>query len=113
MIQHHIEACVAVPNLKEILMIGYYPSSELASFINDMIQEYKINIRYLQEFTALGTAGGMYHFRDQIRSGNPEAFFVLNGDVCSDFPLQEMFESHHKHSKALVRFTDFLKIKKF
>ena len=27
-------------------------------------------------------------FRDQIRVGNPDAFFVLNGDVCADFPLK-------------------------
>lgn len=46
--------------------------------------------RYLQEYTALGTAGGMYHFRDQILSGNPDKFFVINGDVCGDFPLSEM-----------------------
>lgn len=50
--------------------------------------------RYLQEFTMLGTAGGMYHFRDQIRAGNPSAFFVLNGDVCADFPLQELYDFH-------------------
>ena len=44
----------------------------------------------------MGTAGGLHHFRDQIRSGNPDAFFVLNGDVCADFPLKEMKEFHHK-----------------
>lgn len=59
--------------------------------------------RYLQEFTALGTAGGLYHFRDQIRSGNPEAFFVLNGDVCADFPLVEMLDFHkEKKGSSLV-----------
>jgi Nucleoside-diphosphate-sugar pyrophosphorylase involved in lipopolysaccharide biosynthesis/translation initiation factor 2B, gamma/epsilon subunits (eIF-2Bgamma/eIF-2Bepsilon) len=47
MIQHHIEACASVPNLKEILILGYYPSSELSQFIADMVQEYKgLNIRY-------------------------------------------------------------------
>lgn len=51
-------------------------------------------LRYLQEYQALGTAGGIYHFRDQISSGNPDAFFVLNGDVCGDFPLQEMLDFH-------------------
>lgn len=51
----------------------------------------------------LGTAGGMYHFRDQIRLGNPTAFFVLNGDVCSDFPLNELYEFHKsKNGKAEV-----------
>ncbi|KAE8750018.1 hypothetical protein FOCC_FOCC003142 [Frankliniella occidentalis] len=101
MIQHHVEACARVPNLKEILIIGYYAASELQQFIADMVQEYKVNIRYLQEFTALGTAGGMYHFRDQICSGNPDAFFVLNGDVCADLPLQELL-SFHQLKNALV-----------
>lgn len=58
--------------------------------------------RYLQEFTTLGTAGGLYHFRDQIRSGNPEAFFVLNGDVCADFPLVEMLRFHQGKTTSLV-----------
>ena len=50
--------------------------------------------RYLQEYTALGTAGGIYHFRDQILTGNPEMFFVINADVCGDFPLIDMLEFH-------------------
>ncbi|KAF5296579.1 hypothetical protein FQR65_LT10232 [Abscondita terminalis] len=103
LIQHHIEACIAVEGLKEILLIGYYPVSQIQQFITDMHQQYNIIIRYLQEFTALGTAGGLYHFRDQIRCGNPDAFFVMNGDVCADFPLQELYCFHkQKVPKALV-----------
>ncbi|TMW52101.1 hypothetical protein DOY81_002818 [Sarcophaga bullata] len=93
-IQHHIEACVKLPDLKEILIIGYYPQTQMEGFVSDMQTLYSINIRYLQEFTSLGTAGGMYHFRDQIRAGNPKAFFVLNGDVCADFPLQDLYNFH-------------------
>ena len=52
--------------------------------------------RYLQEFAPLGTGGGLYHFRDQILAGAPEAFFVLNADVCSDFPLSAMLEAHRR-----------------
>lgn len=43
----------------------------------------------------------MYHFRDQIRCGNPTAFFVINGDVCGDFPLLEMCE-YYGEKDALV-----------
>ena len=50
--------------------------------------------RYLQEYASLGTAGSIYHFRDQITSGNPEAFFVLNADICADFPLVDMVAFH-------------------
>lgn len=72
--------------------------------INDSSMNITVKFhRYLQEFTMLGTAGGMYHFRDQIRVGNPTAFFVLNGDVCSDFPLNELYEFHKsKNGKAEV-----------
>ncbi|XP_065171409.1 mannose-1-phosphate guanyltransferase alpha-A [Atheta coriaria] len=96
-IQHHIEACTSVEGLQEILLIGYYPITQIQGFINDMQNQYHVNIRYLQEFTALGTAGGIYHFRDQIRLGNPSAFFVMNGDVCADFPLVDLYK-FHKHS---------------
>ncbi|MCL4132913.1 UNVERIFIED_CONTAM: hypothetical protein GTU68_051316, partial [Idotea baltica] len=94
MIQHHIEACAKVEDIKEVLLLGYFPANQLTSFVADMIATYNIRIRFLQEYVPLGTAGGIYHFRDQIKSGNPDAFFVLNGDVCGDFPLKEMLEFH-------------------
>lgn len=101
-IQHHIEACVKVADLKEILIIGNYPQSQMESFVADMQNLYNINIRYLQEFIPLGTAGGMYHFRDQICAGKPRAFFVLNGDVCADFPLYELYKYHEERSSTAL-----------
>ncbi|XP_059167206.1 mannose-1-phosphate guanyltransferase alpha-B-like isoform X2 [Physella acuta] len=96
-IYHHIEACSKVPDLKEILVIGFYQRNDaLNQFITQSQQEFQIQIRYLQEYTALGTAGGLYHFRDQILTGNPEMFFVMNADVCGDFPLQDMLTFHRE-----------------
>lgn len=46
--------------------------------------------RYLEEPEALGTAGGLYHFRSTVLEGNPSAVFVLNADVCGDLPIAEM-----------------------
>uniref|UniRef100_A0A673KF04 Mannose-1-phosphate guanyltransferase alpha-B n=1 Tax=Sinocyclocheilus rhinocerous TaxID=307959 RepID=A0A673KF04_9TELE len=100
MLQHHIEACAQVPDMKEIILIGFYqPNDELNRFISSAQQEFKIPIRYLQEFAALGTGGGIYHFRDQILSGGPAAFFLMNADVCSEFPLQEMLRFHRQHGE--------------
>lgn len=42
----------------------------------------------------MGTAGGIYHFRDVLRSGNPKGIFVMNSDIAGDFPLKEMLEFH-------------------
>ncbi|KAM9736811.1 mannose-1-phosphate guanylyltransferase regulatory subunit alpha isoform 3-T5 [Dama dama] len=95
MIQHHIEACAQVPGMQEILLIGFYqPDEPLTRFLEAAQQEFNLPIRYLQEFAPLGTGGGLYHFRDQILAGSPEAFFVLNADVCSDFPLSAMLDVH-------------------
>lgn len=93
MIEHLIKACVEVPEMKEILLIGFYQLEEsFNEFIQSMILKYRIQIRYLQEFAPLGTAGGVHHFRDMIRLGEPEAVFLLNGDVCGNFELQKMLE---------------------
>lgn len=101
MIQHHMEACVKVAGVKEILLIGFYQKSDaLNRFVRTMQSELSIKVRYLQEYTPLGTAGGLYHFRDQILSGSPEAVFVLNADVCCDFPLTDLLEFHKSHNQG-------------
>ena len=56
-----------------------------------------LDSRYLQEFQPLGTAGGLYHFRDQISMGNPDAVMVLNADIMGDYPLPEFVEFHKQH----------------
>ena len=45
MIQHHIEALSKVANLQEILILGFYPNSDLAEFVQDMNNIYKVGIR--------------------------------------------------------------------
>ncbi len=55
----------------------------------------------MQEYTAMGTAGGIFHFRDRILSGGggaADTFFVLNGDVCADFPLDDLLAFHNRGS---------------
>ena len=54
---------------------------------------------YLQEYASLGTGGGIYHFRDLIKSNvsDKDAFFVINGDICADLPLVEMLQFHRDH----------------
>uniref|UniRef100_H2Y8P5 Uncharacterized protein n=1 Tax=Ciona savignyi TaxID=51511 RepID=H2Y8P5_CIOSA len=95
MVQHHIEACCQVPEIKEILLIGFFPlSDELKNFLAYAKKAFTPSIRYLQEYTSLGTGGGLYHFRDQISAGSPSAFLVFNVDVCCNFPLQDILHFH-------------------
>lgn len=58
--------------------------------------------RYLQEHTTLGTAGGLFHFRDRILSGSPDGFFVLNGDVCAEFPMDMMLQFYEERINEAI-----------
>ncbi|XP_062518612.1 mannose-1-phosphate guanyltransferase alpha-B-like [Corticium candelabrum] len=100
MIQHHFEACAKVPEMKEIILIGGYDSDQMRRFAQKMQKEFSIPVRYLQEHESLGTAGGIYHFRDQILSGSPECFFLFNCDICCDFPLVDLLKFHREHTPA-------------
>jgi NDP-sugar pyrophosphorylase family protein len=85
-------------------MIGYYDESVFRDFIKDASKEFpQIKIVYLREYQALGTAGGLYHFRDAILKGKPERFFVLNADVCCSFPLNDMLKLFEdKDAEAVI-----------
>ncbi|KAG9233018.1 putative mannose-1-phosphate guanyltransferase [Amylocarpus encephaloides] len=103
-IWHCLTAITKVPYITEVCMIGYYDESVFRDFIKDSSHEFPhLKIVYLREYQALGTAGGLYHFRDAILKGRPERFFVLNADVCCSFPLNDMlnlFES--KDAEAVI-----------
>jgi mannose-1-phosphate guanylyltransferase len=84
-------------------MIGYYEESVFRDFIKGALKEFPgIRIVYLREYQALGTAGGLYHFRDNITSGSPKRFFVLNADVCCSFPLNDMLKLFEEREAEAV-----------
>ncbi|KAF2642817.1 nucleotide-diphospho-sugar transferase [Massarina eburnea CBS 473.64] len=92
-IEHCFRAIAGVPEIKEVFIIGYYEESVFQPFIDYISTAFpQLSVKYLREYQALGTAGGLYHFRDVILKGKPERFFVLNADVCSSFPLTEMLK---------------------
>ncbi|KAK8113003.1 hypothetical protein PG984_013529 [Apiospora sp. TS-2023a] len=101
---HCLTAIAKVPSIQEVVMIGYYDESVFRDFIKDASHEFpNLPIKYLREYEALGTAGGLYHFRDAILKGRPERIFVLNSDVCCSFPLNEMAELFdNKDAEAVI-----------
>lgn len=44
-IQHHIEACVKLKKLREILILGYYPAAQMEKFVTNVQTLYNVNIR--------------------------------------------------------------------
>ncbi|KAI8911391.1 nucleotide-diphospho-sugar transferase [Powellomyces hirtus] len=97
MIYHHVSALAKLPGMKEILVVGFFENNVFDRFLTEVQMEYPdVPIRYLREYQALGTGGGLFHFRDQIARG-AEQFFVLNADIACSFPLAGMLQTHAKH----------------
>lgn len=98
LLQHHVRALSKVDHLTTIYLIGFFEDSVLADFIRDASREFPhLTIRYLREYQSLGTAGGLYHFRDEILRGDLDRLFVMNADVCVPYPFEEMMKFHKDH----------------
>jgi len=102
MILHHLERLAQVPGLFEVILLGFYDESLFSDFVQNASNHLGIGVRYLREESSLGTAGGIWRYRDAIRSGSPEVLFILHCDIASSFPLNDMLAFHRKHGKPLT-----------
>ncbi|KAH6755399.1 ADP-glucose pyrophosphorylase family protein [Perilla frutescens var. hirtella] len=94
MVHHHISACKRLPNLVQVFLIGYYDEREFALYSSSVSNELRVPVRYLKEDKPRGSAGSLYYFRDQIMEESPSHIFLLNFDICCNFPLPDMLEAH-------------------
>jgi len=103
LIFQHLKACARIPNLEEVLLLGFYDSDDgWNQIIAEAKKELGINIRYLAETMTLGTGGGLVHFQKDLLKGNPECIFLLHCDIVCGFPLLEMLSFHRKHGKEVT-----------
>jgi len=75
--------------------MGFYDESFLRANVASASREFDIPVTYLREPESLGTAGGLYHFRNRILEGNPEQLIVMHGDICCNFPLEQICAFHN------------------
>jgi dTDP-glucose pyrophosphorylase/CBS domain-containing protein len=77
------------------LTTHYLPESILDHFGDG--REFGVKLNYLQENNPMGTAGGLKHMR------RPDStFLVINGDVLTSLPFQEMLVYHRQHGAVLT-----------
>jgi len=94
LLYHQLEAVARVEGMKEIMVIGLFEESSMASFIKRASGELRVPIRYLREYQPLGTAGGLHFFRDLILLGEPDAVIVMHADICAEFELSRVVAFH-------------------
>lgn len=104
LLAHTVDAILKIDTIKEIILIGFYEPSVFTEFISQFRARMKYSkrdctMRYLKEFKALGTAGGLYYFRKEIMAGSPDSFLVIHGDIVCSFPLQKMIDFYDEKTK--------------
>ncbi|KAJ2705368.1 hypothetical protein H4R19_005130, partial [Coemansia spiralis] len=99
-IWHQIKALSGVDDLREIILIGFFEDHVFQPFLSKCQDEFPaIAFKYLREYSQLGTAGGLFHFRDQILRGGPKNIFMLYTDICCSFPLGDLLAQHERHGR--------------
>lgn len=104
LLAHTVDAILEIDSIKEIILIGFYEPSVFTEFLSQFAARMKYSkrdctMRYLKEFKALGTAGGLYYFKNEIMSGSPDNFFVIHGDIVCSFPLQKMIDFYEQKTR--------------
>eukprot|EP01116_Phalansterium_solitarium_P009432 TRINITY_DN23569_c0_g1_i1.p1 TRINITY_DN23569_c0_g1~~TRINITY_DN23569_c0_g1_i1.p1 ORF type:complete len:441 (-),score=148.26 TRINITY_DN23569_c0_g1_i1:325-1569(-) len=104
LIWHHIKACAALPDLQEVLLIGFYDMSVggWTEFLASTQKEFGFPIRFIKETTNIGNAGFLRKFRKDIAEGNPDSLVVIHSDISTGFSLLPMLEAHYKHGKEVT-----------
>ena len=69
----------------------------MMGFLKEFEAKLGIKIVCSREYEPMGTAGPLALARDKLLDGSGEPFFVLNSDVISEYPLQQMIEFHKSH----------------
>jgi len=82
--------------IRDISLTTHYLPESIVEYFGDG-SAFGVRLNYLEEDSPLGTAGGL---RLMKRNDNP--FLVINGDIITGVPFQEMLNFHRKHNALLT-----------
>lgn len=88
-LQYQLE-CLKKQGLTDIVLIIGHLGDVIKNYFSDG-SRFGVEITYIYETSPLGTAGGLWYLKEQIR----EDFFLLNGDIIFDVDFKR-FLSYHK-----------------
>ena len=82
--------------IRDISLTTHYLPESIVEYFGDG-SAFGVRLNYLKEDYPLGTAGGIKLMK---RIDNP--FIVINGDIITGVPFQEMLNFHRKHHASLT-----------
>ncbi len=94
-ILHHTIDRLVRHGIHEVVMSSSYLEEAFAPFIEERKGDPKIT--WVTERSPLGTGGAIVSVLEHL---GDDAFFALNGDICTDLDLSAMLAFHHERGAA-------------
>jgi dTDP-glucose pyrophosphorylase/CBS domain-containing protein len=82
--------------IRDITLTTHYLPESIVQYFGDG-STFGVRLNYLQEDYPLGTAGGI-----ALMKRTDSTLLVINGDIITDVPFQEMLNFHRKHHASLT-----------
>jgi NDP-sugar pyrophosphorylase family protein len=82
--------------IRDISLTTHYLPESINQYFGDG-SAFGVRLNYLKEDYPLGTAGGL-----KLMKGTGNPFIVINGDIITGVPFQEMLNFHRKHHASLT-----------
>ncbi len=87
--------------VKSFLFLGGYLFDVLEDYVGDG-RRWGVHVEYVREEEPLGSGGALYNARDILKG--EEEFFVLNGDIITDFDITLLRKPNYVATMALFPF---------
>lgn len=98
-LQYQIE-CLKKQKIIDIILVVGYMGNIIKDYFKDG-RRFGVNISYISEKEALGTAGALYFLKDIIN----EDFLLINGDIVFDIDFNRFLVFHRKQKGIATIFT--------
>lgn len=83
-------------NINEVVLAIGYGAELIKAYFNNG-EKFNVNIKYIQETKALGTAGPL-----RLIKGLKEPFMVMNGDILTKLNFLDMLAYHKKNGAEIT-----------
>lgn len=97
-VKHQIDALVAV-GVGHIILCVSFRAEALEAELKSYGDQLGITIETSLEDDPMGTGGPLSLCRDKLDMDDTDPFFMLNADVTSTYPFQQLLDFHKAHGK--------------
>ncbi|AFK22462.1 sugar phosphate nucleotidyltransferase [Pyrococcus sp. ST04] len=96
-LQYILEALERVNEIDEVILSVHYMRGEIREFIQEKMQDYPKDIRFVNDPMPLETGGALKNVEDYVS----DDFLVIYGDVFTNFDYSELIKAH-KENDGLI-----------